>query len=73
MDKKRKSSWILLGGILAAFLAMAATGFLMGHPPKAVDSMLRKSLKDADDEQGMDAMKLKLPRIDSASSPAASK
>lgn len=74
MEKKRKNNWILLGGILVAFLAMAATGFLMGHPPKAVDSKLKKMLQDADDVQGADAMKLKLPHLGSPeSSPAASR
>lgn len=70
MDKKRK--WALLAGIIAAFLAMAATGFLMGHPPKSVESKLRKMLNDADKEQGADEMKLKLPRMGSGpSSPEA--
>lgn len=72
MEEKPKKKWILPATIVAVFLAMAATGFLMGNAPKAVDSMLKQTLKQADDVQGADAMKIRLPRIGNAeSSPAA--
>ena len=73
MEKKPKNKWLLPFAITLAFLAMAATGFLMGHPPKAVDSMLQKTLKRADDLQDRDAMSVRLPRLGGSSAPAASK
>lgn len=74
MEKKPKKKWMLPVMIAAVFLAMAATGFLMGNAPKAVDSMLRQTLKHADDVQGADALKIRLPNIGNGeSSPAASR
>jgi hypothetical protein len=67
-----KKKWVLPAVITAVVLAMTLTGFLMSHMPSAADSMLRQTLKRADDVQGADALKVRLPHIGQAeSSPAA--
>lgn len=67
-----RKTWMLPAAITAVFLAMAATGFLMGHVPGMTETVLKQALKHADDVQGADAGKVKLPHIGNAvSAPAA--
>ena len=59
--------------IVAVFLAILAAGYVMDHLPKVGESRLRGMLKDADDEQGRDALKVRLPRIKDSEPNSASK
>ncbi len=72
MEKKPKK-WMLPVAMIAVFIAIGAAGFLMDHIPKAADSSLRGMLKRADDEQGKDALKVRLPHIKDSDPDAASK
>lgn len=72
MGEKKKNTWVLPAVITLVFLVMAATGFLMGRVAGVTDTILKQALQHADDVQGADAMKVRLPHIGSAgSSPAA--
>ena len=57
----------------AVFLAILAAGYVMDHLPKVGESRLRGMLKDADDEQGRDTLKVRLPRIKDSEPNSASK
>jgi len=69
----KPKKWMVPAVIAAVFLAILAAGFLMDHIPKATDSTLRGMLRRADDEQGRDALKVKLPRIGNSEPGAAAK
>ncbi|MHB1100113.1 MAG: hypothetical protein ACYCZR_11210 [Burkholderiales bacterium] len=72
MEEKPKK-WMLPAVIVAVFLAILAAGYVMDHLPRVGESRLRGMLKDADDEQGRDALKVKLPRIKDSEPSAAAK
>ena len=59
--------------MIAVFIAILAAGYVMDHLPKVGESRLRGMLKDADDEQGRDALKVRLPRIKDSDPNSASK
>ncbi len=59
--------------MIAVFIAILAAGYVMDHLPKVGESRLRGMLKDADDEQGRDTLKVRLPRIKDSEPNSASK
>ena len=59
--------------MIAVFIAILAAGYVMDHLPKVGESRLRGMLKDANDEQGRDTLKVRLPRIKDSEPNSASK
>ncbi|MHB1299470.1 MAG: hypothetical protein ACYCY8_01200 [Burkholderiales bacterium] len=72
MEEKPKK-WMLPVAMIAVFIAILAAGYVMDHLPKVGESRLRGMLKDADDEQGRDTLKVRLPRIKDSEPNSASK
>ena len=59
----KKKNWIVPAVIIAVFLGMALTGFLTRRAPDVFYPVFRQTLKQADEVQGTDISRLKLPRI----------
>ncbi len=68
-EGRMKKKWIVPAVIAAVFLGMVAAGFLTRHAPDVFYPMFRETLKQADEVQGGDISKLRLPKM--GSSPAA--
>ncbi len=71
--EKEPKKWVLPAVGAAVFLAILAAGYVMDHLPKVGESRLRGMLEEADDEQGRDALRVKLPRIGNSEPSAAAK